>query len=459
MRAHTGNDFSCYKNNTISRRIERRMSVHQFDSLPRYVRFLQENPQEVELLYKELLIGVTNFFRDPGLFDFLREKAIPRLAPGPAERRPPAGVESRLLHRRGDLFAGHRAQGVPGGPGTRRTVPAIQIFATDIDHDAIEKARQGTFSAGIAADVSPERLARFFVREGEGYRIKKEIRDLVIFAPQNILVDPPFTKLDILCCRNLLIYVNAETQKKLLPLMHYALNPGGLLILGTAESIGGLGHLFAPLDNKWKVFQRREVSERSLLEMPAYVLRHERAAAPVAEKAKEPVMDIFYAAQRVLLDSYGPPSVVVTAEGDIVYVNGRTGKYLEPSSGKVNVNVFAMAREGLREELGVAIHNAAKQKTTVTHSGVRVKSNGGFTTINLTVRPLAESADLRGMFLVVFEEARGRPVRGRRGERAGALRHGPARQRSGGRTPPHPRAPADHHRRNAGRPRGTPLRQ
>ncbi len=246
-------------------------------------------------------------------------------------------------------------------------------------------------------------------REGEGYRIKKEIRDLVIFAPQNILVDPPFTKLDILCCRNLLIYVNVETQKKLLPLMHYALNPGGLLILGTAESIGGFGHLFSPLDQKWKVFQRMEVSERIFLEMPAYVLRHERAVVPVAEKAKEPVMDIFYAAQRVLLDSYGPPSVVVTAEGDIIYVNGRTGKYLEPSSGKVNINVFAMAREGLREELGIAIHNAAKQKTTVTQSGVKVKSNGGLSTINLTVRPLAEPADLRGMFLVVFEEVAAGP--------------------------------------------------
>ena len=299
--------------------------------------------------------------------------------------------------------------------------PAIQVFATDIDNDAIEKARRGIFSAGIAADVSPERLARFFVHEDECYRIKKEVRDLVVFAPQNILVDPPFTKLDILCCRNLLIYVNVETQKKLLPLMHYALAPGGLLILGTAESIGGFGHLFSPLDNKWKVFQRKEVNERTVLEMPAYALRRERAAPPVTEKAKEPLMDIFYATQRVLLDLYGPPSVVVTVEGDIIYVNGRTGKYLEPSSGKVNINVFAMAREGLREELGIAIHNAAKQKTTVAASGVKVKSNGGFSTINLTVRPLADSADLRGMFLVVFEEVARRPIRAARGEEAAAL--------------------------------------
>ena len=460
LRAHTGNDFSCYKNNTISRRIERRMSVHQFDSLPRYVRFLQENPQEVELLYKELLIGVTNFFRDPGLFDFLREKAIPRLLQDRPKGGPAARVESRLLHRRGDLLAGHRAQGVLGGSEDSRTAPAIQVFATDIDKDAIEKARQGTFSAGIAADVSPQRLARFFVREGEGYRIKKEIRDLVVFAPQNILVDPPFTKLDILCCRNLLIYVNVETQKKLLPLMHYALNPGGLLILGTAESIGGFGHLFSPLDKKWKVFQRREVSERRVLEMPAYVLRaRARRSARNQRKPKNRPWTFSTRPSGCCWICYGPPSVVVTAEGDIIYVNGRTGKYLEPSSGKVNINVFAMAREGLREELGMAIHNAAKQKTTVTSSGVRVKSNGGLTTINLTVRPLAEPADLRGMFLVVFEEAAAG-----QSEAAAERKPSPA-------DPARLQAEVEEElrrtrerlqttdRRNAGHPRGTPLRQ
>jgi two-component system CheB/CheR fusion protein len=409
LRSHTGNDFSCYKNSTISRRLERRMSVHQFDSLPRYVRYLQENPQEVELLYKELLIGVTNFFRDPELFDFLKEKAIPRLL----QDRPKQGL-LRVWN-----------PGCSTGEETYslaitiqecledlrlRDSPAVQIFATDIDKDAIEKARAGMFPASIVSDVSLERLSRFFVREGESYRIKKNVRDRVVFAPQNILVDPPFTKLDILCCRNFLIYVHAETQKKLLPLMHYALNSGGLLILGTAESIGGFGNLFLPLEQTWKVFQRRESSRQPFVEMPARAYRRERAAVPVTENAKEPVMDVFYAAQRALLDFYGPPSVMVNADGDIIYITGRTGKYLEPSSGKVNVNVFAMARQGLREELGVAIHNAAKQKTAVTRSGLRVKSNGGYSTINLTVRPLAEPADLRGMFMVVFEEVPSGPT-------------------------------------------------
>ena len=424
LRTHTGNDFSCYKTNTINRRIERRMGVHQFDSLPRYVRFLQENPGEVELLYKELLIGVTNFFRDRGLYDLLKEQTIPRLLldrpkDGPLRVWNPAcstGEETYSLaivlkERLEELEKGTGPICRDGPAGASHKLdpspfpPTIQVFATDIDKNAIEKARQGVFSASITADVSPERLERFFVREGDRYRVKKEVRDLVVFAPQNILVDPPFTRLDILCCRNLLIYLDAETQKKLLPLMHYALNPGGLLILGTAETVGGFGHLFAPLDNRWKVFQRREVSERLFVDMPVRVPRHEIAHLPVPEKAREPAMDIFYAAQRVLLDLYGPPSVVVTAEGDVVYVKGRTGKYLEPSSGKVNVNIFAMAREGLREELGIALHNAARQKTVVTQSGVKVKSNGGWTSVRLTVRPLTEPADLRGMFLVVFEEA------------------------------------------------------
>ena len=225
----------------------------------------------------------------------------------------------------------------------------------------------------------------------------------MVFAAQNILVDPPFTKVDILCCRNLLIYVNVETQKKLLPLMHYALNPGGLLVLGSAESASGFSHLFSPLDKKWKVFQRIEVAGRLGIEMPASRSPRERPAT-IIEKGKEPDMDILYAAQRALLDCYGPPSVVVNSEGDIIYVSGRIGKYLEPASGKVNNNVFAMAREGLREELGVAIHNATTRKTPFTAKGVKVKFNGGSTTINLTVRPLADPAAPRGLLMVAFEE-------------------------------------------------------
>jgi two-component system CheB/CheR fusion protein len=402
LRDHTGNDFSCYKTNTIQRRIDRRMSVHQFDHLPRYLRFLQENPQEVGLLYKELLIGVTNFFRDPGLFDFLKESVFPRLFDGRPAGSPvrvwnpgcSTGEETYslaiLLKECSEKIA---AQGNP----------EIQIFATDIDKDAIDKARRGEYSAGIATNVSPERLERFFIHDGEGYHIRKEIRDLIVFAPQNLLVDPPFTKMDILCCRNLLIYVNADTQRKLLPLMHYVLNPGGFLILGTAESIAGFDRLYSPVDRKWKVFQRREVVDRPRLQMPTSLRPQDRAEIAGRKSLGEPEMDVSYVVQRALLDSYGPPAVVVNVEGDILYVNGRTGKYLEPSSGKTNNNIFAMAREGLRDEVHTALHNSAAKNVPVTSAGVRVKSNGGFTIVNLTVKPLVELTAPR-MFLIVFEE-------------------------------------------------------
>ncbi len=410
LRAYGGNDFSCYKKTTIDRRIERRMSVHQFNSLTRYVRFLQENPQEVELLHKELLIGVTNFFRDAEMFDFLGEKAVPQL---PESR--PAKTSIRVWNP--GCSTGEESYSLAitlkeclegfGNEQPRRN-PAIQVFATDIDQDAIDKARRGKYPAGIAGDVSPKRLERYFEREDEGYRIKKEVRDLVVFATQNVLVDPPFTKVDIICCRNLLIYLNVETQKKLLPLMHYALNPGGLLVLGSAESAGGFSQLFAPLDKKWKVFQRIEAATRPGIDMPACVPHRERArnvvAGNIIEEGEETDMDILYTAQRAILDRYGPPSVVVNAEGDIVYIGGRIGKYLEPASGKVNNNVFAMAREGLREELGAAIHNAATRKTPFTAKCVKVKSDGGHTTVNVIVRPLDDPAAPRGLLMIVFEE-------------------------------------------------------
>jgi two-component system, chemotaxis family, CheB/CheR fusion protein len=405
LRAHCGNDFSCYKRSTVDRRIERRMSVHQFSSLSRYARYLKENPQEVETVCKELLIGVTNFFRDPGMFDYLKDNALVELL---RSRSP--GAPLRIWNPGCSTGEESYSLAIALKEGIEKLdlaeQPAIQIFATDIDQEAIDKARRGTFPPGIATDVSAERLRRFFAQDEAGYRIKKEIRELVVFAPQNVLVDPPFTKIDILCCRNLLIYLNVDTQKKLLTLMHYALNPGGLLILGTAESAGGSSPLFAPLDHKWKVFKNLETESRAAVEMPSGGRLHlDATPKAIADQPRDAQMDVFYQAQRALLDIYGPPSVVINPEGDIVYVNGRTGKYLEPASGKVNNNVFAMAREGLREELGIAIHNASTRKTPVSRTGIRVKTNGGFTAVDLTVKPLSEPYDLRGLLLLIFEDA------------------------------------------------------
>ena len=286
------------------------------------------------------------------MFDFLKEKAVPQLCKAGRAAVPFAfGIQPAPPARRLTRWPScSRSVSKACSTSSFRTLRPSRFLPRNVDQDAIDKARPGKYPAGIASDVSPQRLQRFFVQEDAGYRIKKEVRDLVVFASQNILVDPPFTKVDILCCRNLLIYLNVQTQKKLLPLMHYALNPGGLLVLGSAESAGGFGHLFLPLDKKWKVFQRIEARARPGIEMPAVVPPRERPAT-VIEKGDESDMDILYAAQRALLDCYGPPAVVVNSEGDVVYVSGHIGKYLEPPSGKVNQNVFAMARRGCARSL------------------------------------------------------------------------------------------------------------
>jgi two-component system, chemotaxis family, CheB/CheR fusion protein len=404
LRLRTGNDFSCYKKSTICRRIERRMGVHQFDRLSHYLRYLQENPQEVDLLHKELLIGVTNFFRDPGLFEYLRTKALPDLFKA-RRRDTPLRIWTPACSTGEEAFSLAMILKETLETTLLKAPSAFQIFATDIDKGALSEARQGLFSSNLALDVSKERLDRFFDREDDNFRVKKEIRDTIIFAPQNILVDPPFTKLDVLCCRNFLIYINSETQKKVLPLFHYGLNPGGLLILGTAEGASGFGHLFAPLDKKWKVFRTLVPAVRPAIEIPAALSRHTDIPGRTLEKSKETTTDMSYAVQRALLDAYAPASLVVNAAGDIAYVNGHTGRYLEQPSGKVNVNVFAMARQGLRDELSIAIHDAAKRASEVTIRNVKVKTNGGFAELNLVVKPL-DSPAMHGMFLVIFEELR-----------------------------------------------------
>ena len=257
LRARTGHDFSMYKKNTLYRRIERRMGIHQIDRIASYVRYLRENPQELELLFKELLIGVTSFFRDQPAWEELGKKSIPALLSGRQAggtiRAWSVGCSTgEEAYSLAIVFKEALEQVKPKGRFS------LQIFATDLDSDAIDKARQGVYPANIAADVSPERLARFFVEEENGYRVGKEIRDAVTFATQNVIMDPPFTKLDILICRNLLIYLAPDLQKKLLPLFHYSLNPGGILFLGSAETISTFTDLFSPLDLKSRLFQRRE---------------------------------------------------------------------------------------------------------------------------------------------------------------------------------------------------------
>jgi len=402
LRAQTGHDFSLYKKNTVYRRIERRMGIHQIDRIAAYVRFLQENPQELELLFRELLIGVTSFFRDPAAWEQLKTEVIPALLkdrpPGQALRVwVPACATGEEAYSLAILFKEAMEQFKPAGKYV------LQIFATDLDRDAIEKARAGVYLANIAADVSPERLGRFFVQVDRGYQVCKPIRETVIFAPQNVIMDPPFTKLDLVSCRNLLIYLMPELQKKLLPLFHYSLNSGGVLFLGSAETIGGGTDLFVPLEGKSRFYRRLESGPRTApLEFPGSFTLARTAAPP--PPALKPPANLQALAEQLLLQRYSPAAVLANENGDIIFISGRTGKYLEPAAGKANWNLFAMVREGLRYALGDAFRKALRQKNAVTHKNVKVGTNGGVQAVDLTVQALAEPEALRGLVMVVFTD-------------------------------------------------------
>ncbi|HXW98435.1 MAG TPA: CheR family methyltransferase [Methanomicrobiales archaeon] len=418
IRAKTGHDFSMYKRNMLYRRIERRMHVHQIGRMSDYVRYLQENSQETELLFKELLIGVTGFFRDPQAFETLKKQVqeglLKNRRPGGVIRVWDAGCSTgEEAYSLAIVLAECLNEAKPSTP------VKIQIFATDIDKDAIEVARQGSYPVNIASDLSRERLQRFFTKEDDRYRIRKEIRDMVVFATQNLFMDPPFTKLDILCCRNLLIYFNAELQKRLIPLFHYSLTPGGILFLGPSETIGGFNDLFSPLDITARIFQRKSTvySAKGALELPSLIIPAPAGDRHGAVKARDESR-LPEAFQALLLDNFTPPAVLVNENGDIIYIHGRTGKYLEPPSGKVNYNIFAMAREGLRYDLATAVRKAVSAKELVTLRGISVATNGDRQVLNLRVKPLGEPDIFRDLLMITFEdiavESRGKKGKGKK---------------------------------------------
>ncbi len=413
LRAQTGHDFSHYKPNTIHRRIERRLAVHQVDSIDAYVQLLQQSPTEVGALFRDLLIGVTSFFRDPETFKALEKQVIPKLfadnppgavirvwSPGCSTGEEAYSIAILLQERLEALKQGHR----------------VQAFATDLDSQAIATARAGLYPASIAADVSPERLARYFSTEDEGasYRVRKSIRDMLVFSEQDVIKDPPFSRLDLISCRNLLIYMGANLQKKLILLFHYALNPGGILFLGTSETVGEFAHLFSTIDRKSKLFMRKEGSHvaqtGALGWIPPPALAQEEILARNAGKAlrmgRLPLREL---TERALLQQASPTAALVDSQGDILYLHGRMGRYLEPASGEAGINnILKMAREGLRFELTTALRSVAVTKTILRRPGLRVKTNGDFTTVNLILRPVtagpAATPDAP-LYLVILEES------------------------------------------------------
>jgi two-component system, chemotaxis family, CheB/CheR fusion protein len=396
LRSKTGHDFSLYKKTTVFRRLERRMGIHQIDNITTYVRLLQENPQELELLYKELLIGVTNFFRDPEAWEQLKTEALPELlAEGKIQALRswvPGCATGEEAYSLAIVFKEMVELVKPAQDLT------LQIFATDINPEAINKAREAIYPATISADISPERLKRFFVQVENGFQVAEPVREMVVFAQQNIIMDPPFTKLDVLCCRNLLIYLTPELQKKIIPLFHYSLKPSGILFLGNAETVGKYTNLFEPLPGKSRLYRRLESAEQSEpIEFPS---THVSQSPP----SSKPVVNMQALMDQLILKLYAPASVLVNNNGDILYISGKTGKFLEPVAGKANWNIFAMIREGLSHALNNAFQNAVRENKTVTSKNAVVETNGETKTVNITVQPLEEPEALRRMALIVFTE-------------------------------------------------------
>jgi two-component system CheB/CheR fusion protein len=403
LHRHTEHDFSAYKTTTIRRRIERRMQVNQIDSPVQYLYYLQESPHELDFLFKELLVSVTQFFRDPEAFDSLAQQFLPRLL---AER--PVGEPLRVWVP--GCATGEEAYSlaimIHEALQRDNSQRSVQIFATDLDAQAVATARSGQYSEGIAAHVSPERLERFFIQEGHHYRVCREVREKVVFAFHNVIQDPPFTKLDILSCRNLLIYLDSALQRQLLPLFHYALNPGGLLFLGSSETVTGFTDLFIAEDRKWKLFRRKETTAISsaLTSFTTQVLPHFAEIAKPQNTLENRTNTILaLQLERMLVSSYVPASIVVTERGEVVYVHGRTGEYLELAPGVHNRNVLDMAREGLRHELALGLQQVATHDHAWIRDDVFVKSNGGVRKVKLTVQRMRDPEAIRGLILVTFE--------------------------------------------------------
>ncbi|WP_375434336.1 chemotaxis protein CheB [uncultured Hymenobacter sp.] len=406
IRNQTGHDFSYYKRNTVFRRIERRMNTHQIKEFTHYVRYLQENAQEVEYLFKELLIGVTKFFRDPEAYAVLKRHLlvlIRQQEPGSTIRvwAPGCSTGEEAYSLAITIFECFEAE-----PDRNLS---LQLFATDINAESINLARIGVYHANIAADVGAERLGRYFIKIDGSYQIRKDVRDAVVFALHNINKDAPFTRLDLLCCRNLLIYLSAELQKNLIPIFHYSLKPGGILFLGPSENITGFQELFAPLDVKWKISRANETASQ-LARVANFPFVSGQHASPSPSSSMitsaAPHRDNTFVAhiQRLLLASYAPPAVVINAKGEILFVNGRTGKYLEPAPGLSGLNLLDMAREELHYEISTAVHRAVQQQTTIVSEDVKLLTEAGYQLLRLTVKYLAEPEQLAGLLLVVFED-------------------------------------------------------
>lgn len=402
IKARTGHDFSVYKESTMFRRIGKRANFHQIDNIGEYVNYIKRKPEEIDILFQELLINVTSFFRDPDSFNILRSKAFPELMGVKNE-----GATIRIW--------------VPGCSSgeevyslamiLRESMEAVgkyfevQMFGTDIDEVAINTARKGVYPKDIEADVGHNRLKKFFIKKDDKYQIKNEIREMAVFAVHNILKDPPFAKLDMISCRNLLIYLKSDAQKSLLSIFNYALNTDGILFLGPSESIGDSMEYFQVIDKKWKIF--KSIKSHGL---PWRLMESPIMFSPYAERTLIPDnfdverIDVTNLATKQLLEVYAPPSLIINDLGEILYIHGKMGKYLEPAPGKARLNVYDMAKEGISFKLRSAVQNAITKKKDVALEGVNIKDNGTSNVVNITVKPIEEPEIMRNLLIISFED-------------------------------------------------------
>lgn len=396
LRARTKYDFRGYKKGTLQRRIERRMGLQQVESMAKYADALRAHPAEADQLFKDLLIGVTSFFRDPPAFDELSSKVLAGLM---KDRNPdvpiriwvPGCSTGEEAYSIAILAAEHVARS--------QSECRVQVFATDVDEHALEIARTGTYPDSIALDVSPQRLQRFFTRQDHRYTIAKSIRRTVSFAVQNVISDPPFSKLDLVSCRNVLIYLEPEVQEKLLTVFHFALTPGGYLFLGSAEGVGPLDDLFAPVSKRRRIFRRLGPARRPPLEFATPLL-----AADDRRSAATPEPTIASVADRQLLDYFAPAAVVVRHTGEIVRFYGPMDRYIRLPTGEATLDVLTLARDALKPTLRATLHEAVRHNRQCVHEALDVKRDKGRATLRVTVRPLRGARTTGNLWLIIFEE-------------------------------------------------------
>ena len=424
LRSATGHDFSQYKKSTIGRRIERRMAQHNIEEVEVYARYLKEHPAELQTLFRELLINVTSFFRDPLAFLALRNDILPgMLADKPASQALRIWVAGCATGEEAYSIAMLLREVMDE---THHDLK-VQLYSTDLDDEAIAIARAGLYPPNIAQDVSPERLRRFFVKEEGGLRLKKEIREMVVFAVQSVIKDPPFTRLDLLACRNLMIYLEPELQNRLIPALHYALKPGGVLFLSPSESIGNHTELFEPIDRKWKLYRAKPTlaSTRAVLTSGLSWADTAGGQPPGGQAPRAKESRLAELAKRALLQSFAPAAVITDLQGNILYVYGETGKFLRPPPGHPTHNVVDMAREGLAPELRETLYRAASEGVPTLNRNVSVKPSGDAgdrpLPVSLSVRLLPDPDANHSVLLVSFQELPATaPARPARTPRAGA---------------------------------------